>query len=117
MEAWQAASSRKGMGQVLSRDDLAGYFERAHSKPIPQTRSQRLQDVGDYTVKFGVAPAPVRACPASVMRAWSSALHACPLGVADCSASAGVSWMCRVSGSGAGTGMELCVHGWMHALP
>lgn len=53
VEAWQAAAARKDMGQVLSRDDLAGYFTRAHSKAIPETRSQRHMDPADYTVKFG----------------------------------------------------------------
>ena len=41
------------MGQVMSRDDLAGYFTRAHSKAIPETRTQHPVDPADYTVKFG----------------------------------------------------------------
>ena len=66
------------MGQVMSRDDLAGYFTRAHSKAIPETRTQRPVDPADYTVKFGTNSL-VRPPPAAVatLRAGCSALH-CP---------------------------------------
>ena len=53
------ASTRKGRGEAMSREDLAGYFARAHSRPVHKPRAQPTSP-DDYTVKFGARPSQVR---------------------------------------------------------
>lgn len=53
VEAWQAAAEGRDKGKSMSREDLASFFERAHTHDRPIPRPSPPKDPTDYTVKFG----------------------------------------------------------------
>lgn len=69
VEAWtEVRKMRTTSGKVPSRDDLAGYFARAHkstSAPVmpdsPAAVTDRTPHPMDYTVKFGATPSQLAA--------------------------------------------------------
>lgn len=66
---------RSASGRVPSRDDLAGYFARAHKSmspagsQMPQAQEHDMHPL-DYTVKFGASPSQL-ASPVHKVWAWS----------------------------------------------